>query len=267
MHAQQSGETQHEPVIPIDTMNYANGATTHALQLQKEAEELVRAAELEGAKKMAPKGLFKSLSPDYESYVPDPISTIPRPGTHLGKPNPGNLGETVLRPRNLSREASLLTTARAALQYKVPKPGDGSGFTFEKARTDAGGRSQLILKKKADNEAKKVEEVKKIKSKIEEQKGKPGNVIAMPVKSQVEIKPAPPVKNTVTVATEPKKEEPEKKKPFVLPTETLTAEEKVQNAAALQCLQAHTDKANAEQAAQECFKAPEPAKPADAPKA
>ena len=108
MHAQQSGETQHEPVIPIDTMNYANGATTHALQLQKEAEELVRAAELEGAKKMAPKGLFKSLSPDYVSDRPaKPISAILRPGTSTAVKTPGKMA--VLTPRNLTPEARAIS--------------------------------------------------------------------------------------------------------------------------------------------------------------
>lgn len=56
-------------------------STTEALSLQKEAESLMRQAEMATASLAEPVGMFKNLSPDLHSYIPDPRL---RPGATKG---------------------------------------------------------------------------------------------------------------------------------------------------------------------------------------
>lgn len=160
--------------------------------MQAEAAELMRQAEAATAELASPVGMFKNLSPDLHSYIPDP-RRIPRPGVQHGQINPGTMG--MMRPLNLSKNAEKLVVANSKMSYKVPKGDDG--FVF-KGTLDSKSmnRSQLILQaKNKKREKEKKEEMELILKQREIQSGRPGGVKVAPTRPTPDPKkPVAPLK-------------------------------------------------------------------------
>ena len=141
-----------------------------------------------------PVGMFKNLSPDYDSYIKDPKAPGPRPG--LGAVKRGYLD--ILQPRDISKEANALTYPNRKTQYRAPRDGSG-GFAFKGPITAKDlMKSQIILKAKADKIVKSKEAGKEIMKAQKEQqalqKGTPLNITITPFKP-VDTDKAPPKLN------------------------------------------------------------------------
>lgn len=104
----------------------------------------MRQAEYATAALAEPVGMFKNLSPDLHSYIPDPKDT-PRKGAVRGIINPGTMG--VMSPLNISKQAKNLLVPNSKLSYRVPKGDEGFAFKGELDNKSM-GRSALLLKAK-----------------------------------------------------------------------------------------------------------------------
>ena len=89
-----------------------------------------------------PVGMFKNLSPDYDSYIRAPG---PRPASNAVQ---GGYMD-VIKPKNLSKGANAIINVEIKKQHKVGKEENGFAFKGALAAKDL-SRSQIILKAKAE---------------------------------------------------------------------------------------------------------------------